>query len=231
MRELVSIVIPFYNPENEWEKKFMENMEKIDQSISRQYEIEIILVDDGSKHDLNEAFDRISKNWKTSRTKNQVNAGKGNAVRKGVSLANGKYIIYTDSDIPYENKHIAEHLELLEKGDDIVITVRDKTYYDTIPLQRKIISQIVQYLIKFLFRLPTADTQGGLKSMNKKGKEILINTKIDGYLFDLEFIKEAFKQKRRIGYIHGELKQDIIVKKVDLSVLFKEFYNLLYLLK
>ena len=195
------------------------------------YTLEIVVVDDGSIKSIDDSVKKFVHHFNVVKVENKINAGKGNAVRRGVVKATGKYIIYTDSDLPYENIHISEHIALLEKGDDIVVTIRDKTYYDTIPFQRRFISKFVQSIIKLLFRLPTADTQGGLKSMNLKGKEILINTKIDGYLFDLEFIKEASKQKLKIGYVHGKLKSDVVVKKIDITVLFRELYNLMYILK
>ena len=49
MENRISIVLPYYNPEKNWEEGLIYNMRKIQEMIGATYEFEIILVDDGSK--------------------------------------------------------------------------------------------------------------------------------------------------------------------------------------
>ena len=66
--------------------------------------------------------------------------------------------------------------------------------------------------------------------MNEKGKSILLETKINRYLFDLEWIKLAEKSKLKISSVPVALQSSFIQKKLAPSAIIKEIFNLLKLL-
>lgn len=86
--ELVSIVIPFYK-NKEW------LIESVKSVLNQTYQnIEIIIVDDGSKQDLNELFN-LSNKIQIIHTENM---GASSARNTGIACSNGDYIAFLDSD-------------------------------------------------------------------------------------------------------------------------------------
>ena len=90
--EKVTVVVPVYNAE----KYLTECLE----SIQRQTysNIEIILVDDGSKDNSPALCDAFQKKDNRIRVIHKVNEGAGKSRNKGIEMATGDYILFVDSD-------------------------------------------------------------------------------------------------------------------------------------
>lgn len=88
----ISIIVPLYNAENT-----IENTIKsiINQTLSN---IEIIIINDGSKDKSIDILRKYSKIDNRIKIINQENLGVSKARNKGISLANGEYISFVDSD-------------------------------------------------------------------------------------------------------------------------------------
>lgn len=88
----VSVVIPVYNV-----KPYLE---RCVQSVLRQtyQDIEVILVDDGSKDGSGELCDQIALTDKRIRVIHQENQGLSSARNMGICSATGDYIIFLDAD-------------------------------------------------------------------------------------------------------------------------------------
>ena len=86
-----SIVIPVYNAE-----KFLDSC--IESIINNSADLEIILVDDGSKDLSGQICDRYSDKHEFIKTYHIENGGAGNARNFGLSKATGDYVIFVDSD-------------------------------------------------------------------------------------------------------------------------------------
>ena len=229
--QLISIVLPCYNPPSGWDQIVIDELKYIGH-LYPAHPLELIIVNDGSTTDEENALSRCQSSIESctiiTLTENQ---GKGHALRLGVAEATGEVIIYSDIDFPYERLSTIKVISaLLEEEIDVAIGQRDSAYYKSIPLQRKIISKLLQAMIKTTLKLKTSDTQGGLKGFNQKGKEIFLETKIDRYLFDLEFVK-LISQDPSIstGLIPVTPKQDIQMKPMAFTQLWqsaKDFISL-----
>ena len=90
---LVSIIVPVYQAE-----RYIGD--SIKSAINQTYEnIEIILVDDGSKDcSIEIAENLLSKSKRVYHTIHQVNAGSGAARNIGLTKANGDWVFFLDSD-------------------------------------------------------------------------------------------------------------------------------------
>jgi glycosyltransferase involved in cell wall biosynthesis len=108
MDRLLSIVIPVYNVE-------LYLVECIE-SIIRQYDsrIEIILVDDGSKDKSGEICDQYACR-EGVQVYHQKNMGLSGARNAGLSIANGKYIAFVDSDDRIAEGSLSTILSNLER--------------------------------------------------------------------------------------------------------------------
>ena len=92
MSALVSVIIPVYNAE-----KYIENCLK--SVINQTYKnVEIICVDDGSKDRSSEIIKNLSAAFSKIRYIFQENAGVSAARNNGLSVAEGDFIVFLDSD-------------------------------------------------------------------------------------------------------------------------------------
>ncbi len=158
------------------------------------------------------------------------NQGKGAAVRSGVAEAKYPLIIFTDVDFPYTRDSFLKVLTALQNGADVAIGVRPASYYHSLPKSRVVISKTLRFIIRNLLRIPTDDTQCGLKGFNEKGRETFLNTTINRYLFDMEFITLAARKKLSIQLVEVHLKLGIQMAAMPVSVLLQEGRNFLKIL-
>ena len=110
----VSIVLAVYND--------IRNLPRALRSLSRQTlaAIEFIVVDDCSTDATNE----IAKNFVNSEIKlirMETNSGKGAAVRKGIEIASGNYILIQDADLEYFPSDIKNLLDAALKNPGAVV--------------------------------------------------------------------------------------------------------------
>ena len=88
----ISIIIPVYNVEN-WLEECLEST--INQSLK---DIEILCIDDGSTDNSLTILNNYHKKDKRVKVFHQNNLGAASARNFGISKANGKYILFVDSD-------------------------------------------------------------------------------------------------------------------------------------
>ena len=89
------------------------------------------------------------------------------------------------------------------------------------------ISKFLRLIVRTFLRIPTDDTQCGLKGFTRKGKEIFMQTTIDRYLFDLEFIFIAARKKAVLKTVQVELREGIQLSHMRWNILLQEFGNFL----
>ena len=114
MSATLSIVIPAYNEER-FIGTLLERIAAVD--LSRlDVAKEIIVVDDGSKDRTVEIASAVS-GVRVHRL--PVNSGKGSAVRAGIALATGEFLIIQDADLEYDPNDYVPMLEALaaNRGD------------------------------------------------------------------------------------------------------------------
>ena len=230
MKQL-SIVLPFYNPQQGWEQNVYNTYLALKNQLG--FEPEIIVVNDGSTNQQEKEIDFLNQKIVDFKALSYAaNLGKGAALRFGIKDATSERIIFTDIDFPYTTESFLKVWNQL-KTNDIVLGVKDKTYYQHLSKERVWISKFLRKMIGIFFRMPITDTQCGLKGFNQKGKDVFLNTTIDRYLCDLEFVYKSYRIKPELHIIGQEvtLRNEVEFRKMNLKILFSEFFNFIKILK
>jgi len=99
--EKVSIVVPVYNTKKEYLEKC------VDSIVSQTYSnIEVIIIDDGSKEQVAQLCDEFSEKYSMIKVIHKQNEGVSVARNTGIKAANGKWIIFVDSDDWIDNNSV-----------------------------------------------------------------------------------------------------------------------------
>lgn len=88
----ISVIIPVYNVE----KYLIECLESVMAQSYKDYEV--ILVDDGSVDSSGEICDEYSLKWDNFKVLHKNNGGQSSARNLGLSIAQGEYVLFVDSD-------------------------------------------------------------------------------------------------------------------------------------
>lgn len=229
----LDIVLPCYNPLSDWAERIVRNMEAIQKALP-DVVLHLYVVNDGSTQNI----DAAQVQYLTQQLSNfqyityPQNSGKGYALRQGIKETKHDLCIYTDIDFPYTlESFIRVYQTLVKDQHDVAVGRRASTYYEKVPTIRVWISKCLKWMIKNLLRIPITDTQCGLKGFNQSGKAIFLNTEIDRYLFDLEFIFLAAQQKGiRLTPVDVTLKPNIVFSTMNFKILWQEGRSFLRIL-
>ena len=108
-KKILSIIIPVYNAE-----KYVDGLLKkfIQQDLKN---VEIILIDDGSKDNSLNICNEYAKKSQSVVVYHQENQGASAARNKGIELAQGKYIVFADSDDGIADNYINDICKICEE--------------------------------------------------------------------------------------------------------------------
>ena len=183
---MISIVIPIYNAE----KSIYKLTEKI-YEIFKEFEIEIILVNDNSLDDShNECVKILSKfNKTTTYLKLGKNMGEHNALMAGLNYAKGDWVIAMDDDFqnPPEEALKLYNYSKNNKFDVVYGDYQEKKKHHFF---RNFISKINDKTANFILKKPRDIYLSSFKCINKKIVKNIINYKgpypyIDGLILSL----------------------------------------------
>jgi glycosyltransferase involved in cell wall biosynthesis len=120
MNKKLTIIVAVFNEE----KTIIEILKKIKYTKKNQFEYEIIVINDGSTDNtfqlINQNKDLYSKvlNFKK-------NSGKGFAIKEGLRISTGEYIIFQDGNLEYDPNDLNHFCDLYDKVDpDLIIGSR-----------------------------------------------------------------------------------------------------------
>ncbi len=127
------------------------------------------------------------------------NRGKGAALRVGLAQGRGRYLGFIDGDGDIPARQLSHFLAAIRAGDpDVVLGSKRHPDSDVIyPPLRRLYSFGYQQLTRLLFRLPTRDTQTGIKLIRRETLAAVLPKMVEKrFAFDLELLVVA----RRMGY-------------------------------
>ena len=117
---VISIIIPAFNEE----KTIIEILKRVNMQANKGVELEIIVIDDSSTDSTKELLIGNSDLY-TKFISLDKNLGKGGAVKEGLKIASGKYILFQDADLEYNPQEYPKIFKMIEDFDaDVVIGSR-----------------------------------------------------------------------------------------------------------
>ena len=234
MKESLNLILPAYRPKPGWEINAAAHLASR-QEMCRQSEIPLAvhLVNDGSEekeyfpeavlNTLRRAVDRFHF------LSYHPNRGKGYSLRYGASRAGDGILIYTDCDFPFGHDCVLAAYRMLSEGAEVVMGVRDCNYAACLPPFRRFLSRGTRGLNSLLLGLPRCriDTQAGLKGFRGRGRTAFLQTEVDTFLFDTEFILIAWRNRLKIADTPLTLREGQHFSRMGFKVIFRELGALL----
>ncbi|CAN5711931.1 glycosyltransferase family 2 protein [soil metagenome] len=227
---LLSIVVPAYNEE----VRILPTIGAIASYVSDLgIAWELIVADDGSKDQTVELIQE-QKFANLRVLKAPKNAGKGNAVHRGMLAARGRYILFADADNATPIEEISKLLEKLQRdGYDVAIGSRAAAGAEEghKSFLRHLLSWGLRWIVHNIFRIGVRDTQCGFKMYTREAAQRLHQAQtIMGFSFDLEILYLASKWGYRIAEVPVAWI-DAPGSKVDTSKEVKRFLRDLFIIK
>jgi glycosyltransferase involved in cell wall biosynthesis len=165
---MISFVIPVFN-EKESLQAFYKELKKEITKLGEKYEI--IFVDDGSTDTSLEILKALARDDKLIRIFSfRTNLGKSEALTCGFLHAKGDYVITMDADLQDRPSEIHKLLTKAKEGVEVVCGWRKERKDKS---QMKIISQMFNRIVGYLFNLHLHDYNCGLKLYTKDAAKSL----------------------------------------------------------
>ncbi len=191
-----SIVIPAYNEEMAL-GKVAEEVE----SVMRNTEHEVIIVDDGSRDKTYEIAVSLSQHFRNIKVlKHENNLGKVAAIRTGIANASGEIIILTDADFTYPAQHMLQMIQKIEEGNDLVLGSRFLGEIEDMSFANRAGNLIFSFLISYFSGKEIKDGQTGFRAFRKSYFE-----KLDVKARGLEFETKQTIKAAKLGYKIAEV--------------------------
>jgi len=196
MIKSLSIVFPIFNEELRLKSSFNHIISFLKKK--KNFKIEIIFVDDGSKDNTYKIINKFIKNSKTNKKikfkllKLKNNLGKGAALKLGVKNAQYDWILTTDIDMSVSLFQISNWMEKKLVNKKYLIYFGSRSHPKSIVERdyfRKIIGDIGCFLISVILNIKIRDTQCGYKLYKKHCAKFAFSKLINcGFDHDLELI-------------------------------------------
>jgi len=185
--EQIFVIIPAFN-----EATVIQDVTKEVQSAGYK---NIIIVDDGSTDNTQSIAQQIPG---IISLKLSINRGKGAAVKTGIEAAkilDADIVVTIDGDGQHNPKDIKKMLELIKKGNDVVLGSRLLNPNPKgMPIWKIVANHFGNFCTWAIYGLWVTDSQSGFRAYSKKAIN-LINTKTDRYEYDSEVIREIAQNK------------------------------------
>lgn len=202
----VSLVLPAYN-----------SSAYIGASVSRalaffdaeRMTAEVIVADDGSRDDPSPV---LPADARVSVVRNEVNRGKGAALRLGMGQARGRLLLFTDADLPYGLEPLLLARAVIERrGFHAVIGDRTMpgSSYKSVGPARRVLSEVASFAFRTLVTGGIYDTQCGFKAFRGDvGRELFRISRIDRFAVDVELIYLLLKYRLDIKRVPVQLEHN-----------------------
>jgi len=199
----LSVVIPAYNEEQRIEPTVRDIVQY---GRTHERQLEVIIVDDGSRDGTSRVADRLSDELAEVRLiRLAQNHGKGYAVRSGVVNARGRNILFADADGATPIGELRRLEIAMGNGADIAIgsrAVYDAAVKVDVKWYRRLMGRSFHKLVELLAVRGFQDTQCGFKLFRGPvAHDLFSRMRMTGFSFDVELLVMAQRQGYRVAEV------------------------------
>ncbi len=211
----ITLVIPVFNEQ----ERIAKTLYSVKDYLSQQsYSSDVMIIDDGS-NDLTSEVVRVvdiySEEVKEQNSgvlvENVKNVGKGYSIAKGLLMAKGDIIAFTDADCSTPIEEIERLISKINEGYDVVIGSRNLKASNVIdrPALRAVLSKGFNVVAGALGLMNVSDSQCGFKAYRREvARDVAQRQKTYGYCFDVEHIHMAKKLGYKVAEVPVSWKHD-----------------------
>ncbi|MHA1862447.1 MAG: glycosyltransferase [Candidatus Thorarchaeota archaeon] len=188
-----SIIVPMWNEES-WVKHAYEEIKRV--ILEQNLDAQIVFATDGCTDRTVEIIKELQKKDSSLILFNYTEKlGRGLALKRAFKKIDTPYIIYMDSDLATDLKHLPQMIDKLDKGADIVSGSRlMKGSHCVRSSKRNWFSQVYNLMARFLFQSKVHDHQCGFKGFNRdKIMKTLSQIRSNGWFWDTEILLRGQK--------------------------------------
>lgn len=202
----LSIIVPAYNEAGRLPRTLTRMREYFASRGFTTHELEILIVDDGSKDGTVQVAEQWARDWPSLRViSNGDNRGKGYSVRHGMLEARGRIALFTDADLSSPIEESEKLLAAINAGNDVAIGSRalDRSLIATHQSRlRELAGMIFNGFVRIFTGLPFSDTQCGFKAFVRGPSRIVFEQqRIERFGFDPEILFLAKRHGLRTAEI------------------------------
>jgi glycosyltransferase involved in cell wall biosynthesis len=230
----LSIIIPAFNEEKRLPRALGLLRDYFASSKWEAGEIEILVVDDGSK----DGTVRITEEWARQMPSirlllNGTNRGKGYSVKHGMLEARGRIALFTDADLSSAIEESEKLLAAIREGNDVAIGSRalDRSLIGVRQARlRELAGIIFNGFVRLFTGLPFHDTQCGFKAFVREPSRIVFEQqRIEGFGFDPEVLFLAQRHGLRAAEVAVRWAHDPASKVHVIYDSLRMFGDLIYI--
>ena len=190
----LSIVIPVFNEERYINKLFLDLKKYFNQE-----DIEVIVVNDGSRDSSNQLLEKLKKNsykFKYILINLSKNFGKGYAVNQGAKKSSGKYILLQDADLELDLRDSREIYEIISNDESIDCIFGSR--YLSVKLKKhnyfvnEFIGKLNTFIFNILFGQSLSDIHCGLKIFHRN-VYAKINLTVNDFGLEIDIASQIIK--------------------------------------
>jgi dolichyl-phosphate beta-glucosyltransferase len=188
----MSVIIPAYNEAQRLPPYLRVIRDYLEALFPRAHEV--FVVDDGSDDGTAACVLELGREWPGIHIiQLDKNAGKGRAVRRGVTMAAGKYVLVTDADGATPIAEESKLRQSLLEGAEIAIGSRRlRSHGVERSCLRDLAGRMFAGTVCRLLHLPLRDTQCGFKMFRGNvAKQLFESCRESGFLIDVEVLMYA----------------------------------------
>jgi len=188
---LLSVVMPVYN-----ERETIEEI--IRRVLAVPIRIQLIVVDDCSSDGTSDILAGLQRELGFSLYRQEQNAGKGAALRRGFEHVSGDLVVIQDADLEYSPEEFPDLVELICQGRaDVVYGSRFLGRHRVFMFSHYLGNRIVTFLTNVLYNTMLTDMETCYKVMRT---EVLksMNLESNGFGIEPEMTAKIFKRGYRV---------------------------------
>ena len=143
----LSVLIPVYNEEN----TILKILQRIEETKAGNVSYEIIVINDGSTDNTKKILEENSQYY-SKLINSPSNRGKGYAIKEGIKVSSGEYIIFQDADLEYDPSEFKKFIKISQEFNADAI-IGSRFVYSEYTRSHNYFNKIGNGILTFIFNI------------------------------------------------------------------------------